>query len=616
MVRLMAAALRVTVDLAAALTVGALAFAVVLTSPDSADGLISAEGYRAVRLAARWALLWCATAFAQVSFSAAAGAGVAVAAIATPARWWGLVDAQEEPRTWLAVAVMTGVVAVVARCALLWRSAVGVLVLSLLWLLPPLAAGHSSSGTNHDVATEAIAVHMLFAAVWLGSLARLVIRTGPLGPARAAVLARYGRFASVCWVAVVGSGALDPVVLVGDRAGLTAGYGRLVLTKLVVVGLVGMASLRGRRAVSRRAGRDQWPWWLGVELLGLGSAMGASSVLAQLFPPASTRASGEHPPDVAGLPPRWPAPAATLALAWRPEVLIGGFAVGLGWVYWVATHRLSRSGGRWPRSRTICWVGGCAVLLVATCSGVGRYEPAMFSIHMLSQLLGGVVAPGLISQGAPLSLAMAAANPRTEGLPGVAEWVGAVLGSRPLWLLTHPLVALGLFAGAPDAVYFTSVFDAAAQFHWAHLALAVFFVLVGYLFAWLTVGVDAPPRPLPSLVRLNMRLAAGPCLLVFAALVVTTRRVLGNGAAGYNMYQSLHLPWVPDLLADQRVDGTIALVLGETALLAGVLVLLARWRRLDEDLSWGGVASASLLGDARRPAPKMSGETAGNARLR
>jgi putative copper resistance protein D len=48
------------------------------------------------------------------------------------------------------------------------------------------------------------------------------------------------------------------------------------------------------------------------------------------------------------------------------------------------------------------------------------------------------------------------------------------------------------------------------------------------------------------------------------------------------MYQALHLPWVPDLLAEQRVAGILALVIGELVLLGILAVLLTRWGQLED----------------------------------
>jgi putative copper resistance protein D len=121
------------------------------------------------------------------------------------------------------------------------------------------------------------------------------------------------------------------------------------------------------------------------------------------------------------------------------------------------------------------------------------------------------------------------------------------------------------------------------RFHWAHTAIAVWFFVVGLLFAWVVVGVDPTPRRLPNLARLGMLLAAMPSDTVFAAVLLTTHRVIGNGDAGDNMYQALALPWVHSLLADQHAAGIVALAITEVTLLAAVVILLLRWSAAEDD---------------------------------
>jgi putative copper resistance protein D len=244
-------------------------------------------------------------------------------------------------------------------------------------------------------------------------------------------------------------------------------------------------------------------------------------------------------------------------------------AVLLAVAYLVGVARLRE---RWPVGRTACWLAGCVVMLVATCSGIGRYAPAMFSMHMASHMLLTMLAPVLLVLGAPLTLWSAVAP--SGGLSDVAR---AVYRSPVVRVATHPVVALVLFAGSPFALYFTGLFDAAARFHWAHTAIAVWFFAVGVLFAWVVVGVDPLPRSMPNLARLGMLLAAMPTDTVFAAMVLTTPTVIGNGPAGDNQYQALALPWVHSLLADQHTGGLIALIVTEVSLMLAIVFLLIRW---------------------------------------
>lgn len=50
---------------------------------------------------------------------------------------------------------------------------------------------------------------------------------------------------------------------------------------------------------------------------------------------------------------------------------------------------------------------------------------------------------------------------------------------------------------------------------------------------------------------------------------------------GGDFYRSLALPFVPDLLADQRVAGAMAWSLGEVSMLIVLVVFLVQWARSD-----------------------------------
>jgi putative copper resistance protein D len=106
-------------------------------------------------------------------------------------------------------------------------------------------------------------------------------------------------------------------------------------------------------------------------------------------------------------------------------------------------------------------------------------------------------------------------------------------------------------------------------------------LVIGYLFAWTVIGIDPLPRPLPSLARLGLLLAAMPCDIVFGAALINTRTVIGNGPSAANMYSALALPWVPSPLTDQHTAGLIALAVGEVSLLLAIAALIARWHHLD-----------------------------------
>ncbi|HVV11999.1 cytochrome c oxidase assembly protein [Amycolatopsis sp.] len=554
--------LRLLVDVAAAVCLGSLAFVVGCTRPRDSGG-VSAEAYRELRVATRAAIVWCAGSLLLVPFTAADTAGLPLPDVV--GHLGGLLGAMEEPRAWLVTGLALVVVSVGCGMALRWEPIVVLFGLAVLAVLPPLMTGHGSSDVGHDWTLAALVIHVPAALVWLGALL-VVVRRGRLdGPARH----RYERLAMGCWLVLVASGAVLAVVLV-PSGGWSSGYGLLLSAKAGIVAALGGAGFATRRRATQR------PGLLGAELVSLAAVVALSVDLTHLPLPGFLGRAVTTGQTLLGYDLDGPPTLARLALDWRPDLFFASLAVALAAAYLVGIARLRRLSQRWPAGRTAAWLGGCLVLLVATSSGVGRYAAAMFSVHIASHMLVSMLAPALMVLGGPLTLLRAAIPPR-GGLPGPRDWAELLGTSRLLRALTHPVVTLALFAGSPFALYLTGLFDAAARFHWAHMAINAWFLVVGYLFLWPLIGADRAPRPLPNLVRLGLLLAAMPADVVFGAVLMSIHRVIGNGPASAEMYQALALPWVPDLHADQRLAGLLALILGELALLVVLAALVARW---------------------------------------
>lgn len=562
--------LRLAVDGSATLCVGSLVAAAFFSGSPQPSGLVSPRGYAWLRAAGHWALLWLVVVLVLLPFDGADTAGLPLSRVLSPAALATLTSALEGPKAWLGVACLVAVVAVGCRLALRWTSTVVLAGVAVVALLPPLVTAHTASDTGHDLASSAILLHVPAAVVWLGVLAVLAARRRPWSPA---VARRYGRLSAGCWLVLAVSGLVDAVVLVPADA-LAGPYGLLIGVKVVLVCAVGLLGVRLRRraAVTRAPGR-----LVAGELLVLAGTFGVSVGLTHLAPPSLVGRPVSAEQTLLGYDLAGPPTAARLLLDWRIEPVFAALVAVLVVGYLAGVRRSRHAGAPWPARRTGAWLAGCAVLLVASCSGVGRYAAAMFSVHLAAHMLIGMLAPVLLVLGAPLELAgrvLPAADP-----PGPREWLAAVRDAAGTRAATHPAVAAVVFAVAPFVLYFTSLFDDAARFHWAHLAIDVCFLVIGYVFAWVAIGPDPLPRPVPHLARLGMLLAAMPVDVVFAAAVINTHRILGNGAAGANMYSALNLPWVTSLAADQRRAGAWALGLAELSLLLALAVLVAAWHR-------------------------------------
>lgn len=551
---LLFAVVRFSADAAGVVAVGALAFAVFVV-PARQGGRLTADAFAAVRTAAVAATAWVFAALAAVPLSAgdASGQPMAVVWANLPA----LVDATEEPKAWLLVSAAALVVAVGARSTLTWTTTVLWFVIAVVGLLPPVIAGHVSVGAWHDVATNAMAWHIPAAGVWVGALVALrAFLRRPGSRDRDVVLRRYRGLTLVCLGVLVLSGLISGLVLSGGSVG---GYAALLAAKVAACAAV----LLLRRWKNTR-------WTFAVELVVLCLTMAASVGLTHLVPPAFLADRPSVQETVLGYDLPSPPTVSALLLEWRPDLVLGLGAVLLAGAYLVGVRALRRRGDAWQVGRVAAWLSGCLVVLVTTSSGLGRHSPGTFSLHMVAHMSLTMLAPVLLVLGGPVTLAL-----RTLP-PGPRAWLLALTRSRAARIVGHPAVAATTFVASFYVLYFSGLFGAAMPFHWAHQVMNLHFLLSGYVFYWLVIGVDRPPHPLPHLARLGMLFAVMPFHAFFGVILMSAQTVIAE-----TYYRNLGLAWVPDLLTDQRLGGGIAWATGEIPMLVVVVALLRQWVAAD-----------------------------------
>ncbi|MDT7599367.1 MAG: hypothetical protein QOK26_1444, partial [Pseudonocardiales bacterium] len=159
-------AARVVAVGAAAAGIGQLLLAAVLVPGEPGD-LVSPAGYAGLR-ATRWCALTQAVASAVVAvLTVVENTGLRTARLldSVPALLIGL--QQIEPATgWLLGALVSLLVAGLAGWVLSWRGAVGLLVLALCGLLPVTLTAATNAQRSHDIAGDALALHVLGAVLW------------------------------------------------------------------------------------------------------------------------------------------------------------------------------------------------------------------------------------------------------------------------------------------------------------------------------------------------------------------------------------------------------------------------------------------------------------------
>ncbi|QUH04999.1 bifunctional copper resistance protein CopD/cytochrome c oxidase assembly protein [Saccharopolyspora erythraea] len=563
-------AARMVADVAAAVCVGSLVFAAFFTSPRESGG-VCADGYAAVRTAEAAGWVWATAAAAMVPLEMSDSSGQPVADVLAPGSFSGMLHALIEPKAWLVTSAVALVVALSCHFVLSWRPTTLLAGVAVAGVLPPAVVGHSASNAGHDIATNAMLIHVVAAALWLGVLVAVVAHLRRNGARTALVLGRYRRLAFWCWTALAVSGVVDALVLVPLPQLLTTRYGALVLAKagcLLVLGAVGVALRRRARGVRGL---------LGPELALVLVTAGVSAGMAHT-PPPNLLARGVSPTAVV-IGYDLPVPPSVLGVitTWRFDLVLGTAAVVMAVLYTVGVRRLHRRGDAWPAGRTVAWLAGCATVVVATSSGLGVYSSGLFSMHMLVHMVLNMLAPVLLVLGGPITLALRALPPSGRGNPaGPREWVLAVTHSPPARALANPAVATVLFVGSFYVLYFTPLFEWAMSQHWAHELMNAHFLLVGYLYYWPVIGVDPAPRPLPHLARLGVVFAVMPFHAFFGVIVMSKSTVIAE-----NFYRTLDLPWAPDLLADQSLGGAIAWAGGELPLVIVLIALLTQWYRHD-----------------------------------
>ncbi len=250
--------------------------------------------------------------------------------------------------------------------------------------------------------------------------------------------------------------------------------------------------------------------------------------------------------------------------------------VGLVWVagaYLYGVHVLRSRGDRWPLARTVSFVVlGLGIFAFATMSGLGTYDTALLSVHMVQHMLLSMLVPLLLALGAPVTLALRTLPSRPRG------WLLAVLHSRFAQVLTFAPLTFLLFVISPWALYFTGWYDASLRSEFVHEMMHVHLVLVGALFFWPLVGAD----PVPGRVSYPFRLLMVILTLPFHAFLGVT--IMGQEELiGGEWYRSLPgaagLTWLPDPAADQHLAGGILWGSGDLVGLLFLAVLFTQWVR-------------------------------------
>ncbi|MDQ1200768.1 cytochrome c oxidase assembly factor CtaG/putative copper export protein [Rhodococcus sp. SORGH_AS303] len=570
--------LRFVAALSGAVTLGALVHALTCTRVTK-SGRIGPEGYAALLIAARSSSVWLMSSAALIPVSAADATGIGLGDAVRRGALLDLVAPNEAPKAWMVSAVAALAVVVLTRWTLNWVPLAASAAVSVIGILPAWVIGNAGQGRDHDIGTSAVIVAMVAFSVWTGaaiSLRSMILRVDGRD-ARECDLAvsRHRVVASCAAVLTVGPAIVVAVILLPPAAVFTSEYGRFAL---VAGALVLVSSVLAVTAAVRRPPSDRYVRVSAQASSVILVSVWALVVLMAVRPAPAFLITASTVYDVfLGFQPTGPPSLSQFASFWRFDFVTGAGAVLLAGLYGWAVVRLRRRGDMWPLGRTVAWASGCLTLLVATSSGVGAYGSAMFGVHMGVHMTLNMFVPVLLVLGGPVTLALRALPAARDGsAPGPREWIVMVVHSPLLRVLSNPAVAVGLFVLSPFAVYFSPLFDELVRYHWGHELMNIHFIVTGYLYYWVIIGIDPGPKRLPHLGRLALLFAAMPFHAFFGIAVMTMDRLIGG-----TFYRYLDLPWVQDLASDQRFGGGLAWASSEVPLVMVVLALVTQWARQD-----------------------------------
>ncbi|NDK90680.1 cytochrome c oxidase assembly protein [Gordonia desulfuricans] len=560
-----------------ALCLGALIFVVTSARPDH-DGIIDATVYRAHRFVSTATPVWAVLSWLMVGVAAADGYGQPLGKILSNGLLFSAIGISEKAVAWLVMAIFATIVALLSRFFLSWIAHLVFVIPTGIAVAALPMAGNGGQGPNHDYMTSLVILFILAVSVSIG--VRVAALTAPpITPDddRQILQRRTAWIVGIADLVGLASGAGLIAFLVPARYLFTTAFG--IASVLLLIGLAAalVTSVLTLRSHSDDADRGRGLTVALVGTVAMVLAMAcwaimdtrvAPGLLAHEFTSWDVFLGYELP----GAPTTW-----RLFSYWRFDFVMGAAAIVAAVLYGVGVRHLIKRGDAWPWGRTISWMLGCLMVVVVTGSGIRAYGSAMFSVHMAEHMSLNMFAPVLLVLGAPATLALRALP--TSGShrpPGPREWLLWALHSKVTKVLSNPAVAFVLFVISLYAVYFTAIFGTFTRYHWGHVLLTIHFIIIGYLFFWVVIGIDPGPQRIPYLARIGYLFGVMPFHAFFGIALMTMSSVIGD-----KFYSQLDLPWVADRAHDQWLGGAIAWGASEVPLVLVVIAIVAQWAKSD-----------------------------------
>ena len=478
--------------------------------------------------------------------------------------------------------LIQGLCALAVLAFLQWAKRVGgaywAALFSIIGLLVPIFQSHASNAGNHGAAIGSLLFHVFFIAIWVGGVIGLVV----IAPAeRAASISRFSSIALWAAIIVAISGTVNAWTRLNFIGGWTTLYGLLVGIKIFLMAILIAFGAAHRKNLVKPDGSVKTFALLTNEALVMVITVAIGAWLSTTQPPVSPAAASAPIDPVVNLtgiampaqPTLW-----RILSAYVPDGTFLGILLLVTALYIRGVVVLTRRGDKWPVGRTVAFALAVSFADFATSGGLGVYAHFAFSYHMIAHMVLGMVAPIGFVLSAPITLALRTLPAgRTESERGIRGSLIAIIHSRYSTIITNPVTALAIFDGSLFGLYLTPAYGSLMRSHSGHLFMDLHFLLAGYLFFYVIVGIDPNPRKIPHIVRIIVLFAAMSIHAFFSITLLSTSTLVDGG-----YFALLHRPWNLNLLADQHAGGAVGWAMGEIPILLALIATFLQWVRDDK----------------------------------
>ena len=540
------------------------------------DGALQESAIKLKGFARALAGIWLATSAFQIVLTLANILGTSLGQAFDSTSFWSFISQVDLGKFLAAQTILVAIVLAGLNYIRTVLSSAVFLIISLLALIAPVFQSHSPSGGSHSLAIGSLVIHVVALALWVGGILAICLLSNQ---DRKTALPRFSVLALWAAIAVLLSGVANAWARLDFSAAWSSRYAQIVIAKAILTILLIFLGYRNRSALKTR---NDEGWKLLFRLIFIEATLMCvvvvlGSWLSNSTPPAGKEIAFSPALSIVGYATPGAPNLTRMFTLYNADALIIGILVVLVALYIKGVSILKKRGDAWPVGRTIAFACGVALIDFATSGGLGVYALFSFEYHMLAHMVLGMLAPIGLVLGAPITLALRTLpQGRTPEERGVRGTLIAFLHSRYSIILTNPLTTLALFDGSLFVLYFTNLFGNLMQSHAGHLFMTIHFLLAGFLFFHVIIGIDPNPRKIPHLVRIVILFGAMSIHAFFAIALLATTSLIDGG-----YYGSLRTPWLGDLLADQHAAGSIAWAMGEVPIIFALIATFIQWMRDD-----------------------------------